>query len=525
MPTRAMLLSCLVASAACLSGCSEPAPDPILAGCPDTPTDQRQPYRNWCGVETMRRFVTREAAEGFVSQRSGARDLILDGNDVLTLASTLQPHPDEEESAQGFITSSPWSAQPDYEYVDPADEFYSVDTYENKTVMPYEHAQHLLAVNHRVWKAVGARASTQLIPFTRRPKVAVIDTGIYAHPEFSRSGPSGYSLTHWYDADPAAVGPGCAGGYCCREIGQPENMSPHATQVAGLIAADDDSAGIAGLGETTELMSIRITEVSRGCFSRKRLVAGFECAIQQSADIINISMQSERGRQCPRDLYKAMLQDSRARPSGQGPALIVLAAGNRSCNLCKDDCRVWPGAIELPWTITVEALELNGQRVKSSNYGKSADLAVPAPTDELLCTTTSENPSDPNPRACAGGYSRFAETSAAAALVTGAATRVWGHPNFDRCNATQIRRILRGFGKPLPQAESPSCQMQIDFLYDDVARDAEGNAIDLCACPEMNTGDACGDLREQAQLCRSGAPKKHPQPWRSACDGPCEKAH
>lgn len=524
MSTHPILLLCLAASATCLSGCTEPPSAASLPGCPDTPARQQQPYRNWCGVEKIRRFVTRGAAEKFVGERDGVRSLVLDGNDVLTLAPTLQPHPGDEEGSPIFTTPSPWGAHPNYDYVDPADELYSLDIDENKIAMAYELTQDLLAVNHRVWNAIGAKAPTQLIPFTRRPKVAVIDTGIYAHPEFSRRGPSGYSLTHWYDADPAAAGPGCAGGYCCREIAQPEKMSSHATQVAGLISADDDNAGISGLGETAELMSIRILEVTKGCFSRKRLVAGFECAVQQNADIINISMQSERGQQCPRDLYKAMLQDSRARPPGRGPALIVLAAGNRGCDLCKDDCRVWPGAIELPWTITVEALELNGQRVKSSNYGKSADLAVPAPTDELLCTTTSENPSDPNTRTCTNGYSRFAETSAAAALVTGAATRVWGHPNFDRCSATQIRRILRGFGKPLQQDGSPSCQMQIDFLYDDVARDDEGNAIDLCACPEMNAGDACGDLREQAQLCRSGAPKKRPQPWRNACDGPCEKS-
>jgi hypothetical protein len=64
--------------------------------------------------------------------------------------------------------------------------------------------------------------------------------------------------------------------------------------------------------------------------------------------------------------------------------------------------------------------------------------------------------------------------------------------------------------------------MQIDFLYD-VKRDTKGNVIDLCACPEMNAGDACGDLRNEAPLCSSGMPKTPPQPWHSACGGSCDR--
>lgn len=498
------------------------SPSSDIPGCPNTrDISKPSPYEDWCGISKIRRFLTTAAAEQFFNEQTAEHGLIRDGKDVFSPA-PAQPafRSHNGENPYASPTLSLWNLYPDIDYPYPVDELYSVDSYENRAVEPYETTQHLLAINERVWKAIGAKEATQRIPFTRRPRVAVIDTGIYAHKEFWRTGPLDYSLVKWYEANPDVLGPGCAGGYCCESIDEPPIVSSHATQVAGLIAADEDDTGIAGLGEANELMSIRVLEMPTGCFRRKRLVAGFECAIRQNADIINISMQSQKGAQCPQDLYMAMLQDSRKRSPGPGPALVVLAAGNKSCDLCSDKCKVWPGAIELPWVISVEALELSNKRIERSNHGKSADLAVPAPMEQLLCTTTSKNPANPNKHTCTDGYSRFAETSAASALVTGAATRVWGHPNFDRCNATQIRRVLRGFGKPLSQNNPPSCRMQIDFLYT-VERDAGGNAIDLCACPEMNASDACGDLREQSQLCRSGTPKKPPQPWRSACDGSC----
>jgi hypothetical protein len=506
--TRLRHLAYLAAAATCTQLMADPLLPDAFTDCPTAPSSAVATVdANGCDIDVALNFADENDASDYAESESDGAMRLRDGRTVYVARQHFQSPVARHMRTLSAPTLAHWKAVFDVDVVDARHALLRIDANPEPHDTSYEEEQHLLVVNHDVWRKIGANAATRTIPFTRRPKVAVLDTGIRSHKEFWRSGSSGTfgsSLIRWYEADPDQQGVGCVGGHCCQPISEPANMSPHATQVAGLIAADDDMTGISGIGEVAELMSIRVPEVVPMCFSRKRLMAAFECAIQRGADIINISMQSERGTPCPRDLYRTMRQTPTHAISDRQHPLVVVAAGNRGCNHCDPTCGVWPGGIELPWVVTVEALEINDERVADSNHGRTVDIAVPAPTRQQLCTTTSEAPANPNTQTCTNGYTRFAQTSAAAALVTGASTRIWGHPNFDRCRADQIRLLLKGFGKPILQKEGSSCLLQMGFLYD-VRRDDEGSAMNLCQCPELTDTVECGDLQTKKPLCGSTA--------------------
>ncbi|MBL8296718.1 MAG: S8/S53 family peptidase [Rhodanobacteraceae bacterium] len=479
-------------------------------------------YEHWCGVQIVKELPDAETAASFIRAQGRSYRFIRDGRLVLlreqpSLAAvdsyfgqsslpdvgiySTQTISTKKHFWKGFFSPVDYS---------PREELYSIPS--GNHASPAGGEPTMLDINDTVWKQIGAIKPASSIRFTRRPRVAVLDTEIFGHREFERAGKTPQSLINRYSLDPIGPSADCAAGYCCHEDNsQIAPNSAHGTQVAGLIAAADDGKGISGLGDVEQLLSISTQHPDLQCFSRRRLVAAYKCAVQRRADIINISMETELSQQYPQDFEDAIKEvESSLRWSRLAP-LVVVAAGNRGCKFnSPHDCRVWPGGMNLPTILTVEALNLSGTRLESSNRGHFVDLAVPA---EKVCTTTSTNPVPPFVPACDNGYTTFGETSAAAAMVTGAATRVWGHPNFDRCNAAQIRRVLRGYGESTPIAllengEQPSCKMNIDFLYT-VKRDAKGNAINLCARPDMDAShDGCGDLRKQVQPRSRRTPKK-----------------
>lgn len=460
--------------------------------------DEQPEYRNWCGVNEVLEFAGAKEAQHYVSrkQNSGQKFVIV-GNVVFELRPEASDKPRITEQ-----TSRRQQRVPRPKYLEPRrlnkrDELYSVDLSSHGAHAPWLSGltgQSELRANEAVWEHLRVIAPTRNIPFTRRPRVAVLDTGIFNHTEF------GPSSLRWYV--PPQIVPGESNTTGCSVQTHPAPaFSEHATWVAGLIAAADDGIGMSGLGEVKELMSIPVIEVTRGCFSRRQLVAAFACARQQDADIVNISMQSELDRAYPDDLERVITD--LAKFSLPSP-LVIVAAGNKECEKLPA-CNTWPAGMNQPNIITVEALDLNHDRLKVSNTGPIIDLSVPVPADSSLCTTAWQDRDSRTVPHCNNGYLRFGQTSAAAALATGAATRVWGHPNFDRCKSDQIRRVMRGFGSS-PMRNSPySCLMQLDFLYE-VRRDNDGNAINLCQCPEI-ASDAvdvqCGSLRSKT-FCSTG---------------------
>jgi hypothetical protein len=362
--------------------------------------------------------------------------------------------------------------------------------------------------NEQIWKQIGIHPDAAVQwrdPVLR--KVALLDTGVFDHPEFKRhdtgAPPDAQQATvlRQYDPTKAMKDPACVGESCCDSMANNHGTS-HGTKVAGIIAADanDNDRGTRGITNVDELMSFRIPDIRGSCLRKSRLVAAMRCAIQRNADVINVSMESPRGRPEPTDLLQAMHAAPSAglttAPASRRP-LIVVAAGNGTCDLSKS-CKVWPAALAMDWMITVEALDIKGQRLPNSNYGGPVVLGAPAPDTGSLCTTSNEMPVAGNDTQCSNGYGTFSQTSAATALVSGAAALVWGHPNFRHCSAEQLRDVLVGYGEKVAQTirdhgrPQTSCRLNVSFLYKPIAGGANAPE-DLCQKLPAEIG--CEDLR------------------------------
>ena len=103
-------------------------------------------------------------------------------------------------------------------------------------------------------------------------KIAIIDTGVdFNHPDLFGWGPDGKVV----------------GGYNFIQEGQPPmDNNGHGTQVAGVIAADGQAAGIA---PKAKILAYKVSEDGEGV-SSDLIISAIEKAIEDDADIINISL-------------------------------------------------------------------------------------------------------------------------------------------------------------------------------------------------------------------------------------------
>lgn len=242
----------------------------------------------------------------------------------------------------------------------------------------------------------------------------------------------------------------CDGKECCPQIPSAEAFW-HGTQVAGLIgAARGNGFGIAGVAPVRRIVSIN-AQVG-GCIGEFSLAAALHCAIEyrdpdaprdRSRDpergqgdvrVANISMGSTQ-RLATRALEAALQRSTTEQ------LLIVASAGNDAHNL--DRQYRWPGSHNERNLVTVETRHYDGTIAKGTNYGfGTVDLGAPAPSGTIsqrLCTTSTPRRANV---ACSGNYASFDQSSAAAAIVSGAAALIWSDRRFARCNAQQMRDVL-----------------------------------------------------------------------------------
>ena len=132
-------------------------------------------------------------------------------------------------------------------------------------------------------------------------KIAIIDTGIdFNHPDLLGWGPDGKVI----------------GGYNFIQKGQPPlDNNGHGTQVAGVIAADGETIGVA---PKAKILAYKVSEDGGGV-SSELIVKAIEKAIEDGADIINISL----------GVNKTNAKIDRAVDNALGKKiLVVVAAGN-----------------------------------------------------------------------------------------------------------------------------------------------------------------------------------------------------
>ncbi len=237
--------------------------------------------------------------------------------------------------------------------------------------------------------------------------VAVIDTGIIAHPDLNV-----YRSVN------------CSGGSPMRgscKASSPADGNGHGTHVAGTIGAKDDGQGVVGVAPGARLWGVKVLS-DQGSGYRSWIIAGIDYVTANAGEIevANMSLGgsgSDDGKSCAQttDAYKKAICNSVAKG-----VTYVVAAGNSS----EDARNSIPAAYTIPGMITVSALaDFNGLPgggaaptcradeddtfANFSNYGPRIDIIAPG-----VCILSTWND---------GGYNTISGTSMASPHVAGAA--------------------------------------------------------------------------------------------------------
>ncbi len=194
-----------------------------------------------------------------------------------------------------------------------------------------------------------------------------------------------------------------------RNYGNPDvegQRADHGTSVAGLIAAQrDNGIGIDGIATDVRIMCIRSTP--RGDERDKDVALGIYYAVDNGADIINMSFGKEFSPQ-------KHFVDEAVKYAEEHGVLIVHGSGNSGLNIDEDERypsdRLLDGSEPTNWiNVGASAMNLDKQIAASfSNYGKQ-HVDVFAPGVDIISTDSS------------GTYGQHDGTSLAAPVVSGIA--------------------------------------------------------------------------------------------------------
>ncbi|WP_448915237.1 leucine-rich repeat protein, partial [Eubacterium ramulus] len=187
-------------------------------------------------------------------------------------------------------------------------------------------------------------------------KVAVIDTGIDTdHPEFYDADGKSIISTKSYNATSDKT-------VEQNDISIIEDTDGHGTAVAGIIAAQMDDKGIAGLAPDTELLVVKCELNDRREFkSSSDIVFAIYYAIEQDADVINMSLGGTADRAIEEALQLAVDSD------------IITVAGAGNDGTAEP---FYPAAYNT--TIGVGALDDSSWEIADySNYGVNSDVMAP----------------------------------------------------------------------------------------------------------------------------------------------------
>lgn len=199
----------------------------------------------------------------------------------------------------------------------------------------------------------------------------------------------------------------------------PDDESGHGTLVAGvLVASRGNGRGIAGMGAFTVLAIRVLDENNRAPCAR--VAAGIVAAVEQGADVINLSLS------CSSDDPALRLAVDHAARRG---VLVVAAAGNLHATR-PQDCVTYPA--RLPGVLAVGAVDASLAAAPFSCRGDALDLV--APGVDVLSTSLA-------------GYAFVSGTSVAAPHVAAAAALL--KSASPEATAEEIRGRLLGTARDL----------------------------------------------------------------------------
>ncbi len=242
-------------------------------------------------------------------------------------------------------------------------------------------------------------------PLGGHPIIAILDTGIAAHPRLASRLLPGLSVL-------AAGGSAADTGDGIDNDGDGwvDEMVGHGTMIAGLAAR---------LAPRARLLPVQVMD-DEGVATTFSLSVGMHEAVAAGAHVLNVSM----GQVLPADVLLQAIDHAAAHG-----VMVVASAGNDD----RPDPQRWPAAYDAPNVLAVAATTLTDERSLYSSYGAHVDLS--APGDELTSTMPD------------GSFALSSGTSYATPLVTGALAAMLGQ-NLGLSVETQ-RRILLDTSAPI----------------------------------------------------------------------------
>lgn len=182
--------------------------------------------------------------------------------------------------------------------------------------------------------------------------------------------------------------------------------SDHGTHVAGIVAAGRNGVGIAGVAPLATIMPVKVSRSSDGMFPGSAIAAGITYAVDNGAQVINMSFGTGVG--VPR--ASVSMQERAIQYALSKGVTLVAAAGNSSLDIGVSP--VWPASFSsfYPGVVTVGATTNADSRASFSCFGTPVN--VYAPGQMILSTLPG------------GGYGFKSGTSMAAPAVAGAVATV-----------------------------------------------------------------------------------------------------
>jgi subtilisin family serine protease len=256
--------------------------------------------------------------------------------------------------------------------------------------------------------------------------VAILDTGIdFDHPDLAPNIfiNSNEIAGNGVDDDGNGYADDVRGWDFVNADPDPTDDHGHGTQVAGVIGAVSDTAGIAGIAWSVRLLPVKIGDAS-GTTSTNLAILGMDYAIAMGARILNNSWGDGLSSEALR------MAIERARDAG---AIFVASAGNAGAD--NDWSPNFPSSFDVSNIIAVGSSTDDDELWMLSNYGAtSVDLA--APGEAIRTTLTGRR------------YVTNSGTSLAAPHVSGVLALLWSR--FPGLPAARAKEQILATVEPLP---------------------------------------------------------------------------
>lgn len=139
----------------------------------------------------------------------------------------------------------------------------------------------------------------------------------------------------------------------------PEDGNGHGTHVAGTIAGLDNGIGVVGVAPDVTLIAAKVLD-SGGSGTYATVIAGLQWAVEQEADVVNMSLGGDQGEPSLEEAFQA---------AADAGVVIVAAAGNNS------------GAVgypaKYPSTIAIAASDSSDKAAYFSSRGPEVEFITP----------------------------------------------------------------------------------------------------------------------------------------------------